>query len=41
MKDFLHILESLDVEYRKDPRQINGKTKRILSEKCGQVILRN
>ncbi|CAI5737247.1 unnamed protein product [Hyaloperonospora brassicae] len=35
MKAFMTILESMDPEYRENPRLINGKIKRQISEKAG------
>ncbi|KAG2788229.1 hypothetical protein JG687_00000667 [Phytophthora cactorum] len=36
MKTFMTILESMEPEYRENPRLINGKIKRKISEKAGQ-----
>uniref|UniRef100_M4B4R9 Signal recognition particle SRP54 subunit M-domain domain-containing protein n=1 Tax=Hyaloperonospora arabidopsidis (strain Emoy2) TaxID=559515 RepID=M4B4R9_HYAAE len=35
MKAFMAIVESMDPEYRENPRLINGKVKRQISEKVG------
>ncbi|CAK4666452.1 unnamed protein product [Aphanomyces euteiches] len=38
MKAFLQIMEGLDQEHRDHPELINGKVKRVLSEKIGQPL---
>ncbi|KAJ8550549.1 hypothetical protein ON010_g10518 [Phytophthora cinnamomi] len=37
MKAFMAILDSMEPEYRENPRLINGKVKRKISEKAGHV----
>ncbi|EQC33286.1 hypothetical protein SDRG_09267 [Saprolegnia diclina VS20] len=38
MKNFLTIMEAFEPNVRNDPKLINGKVKRIVSEKCGQPV---
>ncbi|OQS00594.1 hypothetical protein THRCLA_05909 [Thraustotheca clavata] len=38
MKNFLAIMEAFEPNARHDPKLINGKVKRVVSEKCGQPV---
>jgi hypothetical protein len=39
MKAFLEILDTIDPEFKKNPRLINGKVKRQITQKSGHVGL--